>query len=276
MSMNANDNGYGPKESQLMVQGQSQYVKRIYKDAQATFEEVLEINPRNVEAHFYLANIHYTLGQIGKGINCFKKVLEIDPYHTEAAICLSVLYNDIGKYEEAKLLFKEIDNRVKGKSKYSYSSSSSSLGSTDFSSSSSSSLSSHQSILSDPYINKKFAFKHYELGELYLTYDRYDEALFEYNKAVRLDPSNLEGRIQVAKVYSKKGLVSKAFEELRKLRNEYPNYLPARVALGVLYYGTGRVVEAQTEWQKVLSKDPRNPDAKMYIELSNAATETSA
>ncbi|MBF0297291.1 MAG: tetratricopeptide repeat protein [Oligoflexia bacterium] len=249
---------YGPKESQLMAQGQSQYIKRMYPESQATFEEVLEINPQNVEAHFFLANIQYTLGKIGRGINSFKKVLEIDPYHTEAAICLSVLYNDIGKYEEAKALFREIDLRVKGKS----------LRNSD----SANSMSAQTP--NDPYINKKFAFKHYELGELYFTYDRYDEALFEYNKAVRLDPANLEGRIQVAKVYAKKGLVSKAFEELRKLRNEYPNYLPVRVALGVLYYGSGKVVEAQTEWQKVLSKDPRNADARMYMELSNSATET--
>ncbi|HLW56944.1 MAG TPA: tetratricopeptide repeat protein, partial [Bacteriovoracaceae bacterium] len=160
---------------------------------------------------------------------------------------LSVIYNDIGKYEEAKAIFEKANNQVKN---------SSSQG------------------LTDPHLNRKFSLKHYELAEMYISYGRADEALFEYNKAVTLDPDNLEIRIKVAKAYTKKGFISKAFEELKRLKNEHPGYMPARIALGLLYYGNGNIIEAQAEWQNVLSREPQHPEASMYLNLSRSATET--
>ena len=64
-------------------------------------------------------------------------------------------------------------------------------------------------------------------------------------------------------------------EVLRKLKSENPSYLPARIALGLLYFGNGNVLEAQSEWYNVLNMDPNNQEAKMYLDLSNkSATET--
>ncbi|MBF0314971.1 MAG: tetratricopeptide repeat protein [Oligoflexia bacterium] len=301
----------GPKELQLMAEGESYYKKgnhtkdkkeklHYYQKAETVFKEVLEINPQNSEAAFLLGNIYYNLCQVDKGITYFRKVLEIDSEHTEAAICLSVLYNDIGLYQEAKTLFNEVNKKVKhhgressywnidreagnlGIDTYSGSIGISEAGSEtqELAPMQSTSLPlpaedpNASPLMNDPYINKKFAFKHYELGDLYFTYDRYDEALFEYNKSIRLDSSNLDARIQVAKVYAKKGYIAKSTEELKRLKNEFPNFLPARTALGILYYGNGQVVEAQSEWQKVLSKDPGNKEAAMYLHLSSNATET--
>ncbi len=102
-----------------------------------------------------------------------------------------------------------------------------------------------------------------------------DEALFEFNKSIGLNPENLEIRVKMAKVYAKKGFVSKAFEELKKLKNEHPTFAPARLALGVLLYGNGNIIEAQNEWERVLAIEPKNSEAEMYLNLSQTATETS-
>ena len=53
-------------------------------------------------------------------------------------------------------------------------------------------------------MNYKFALKHFELAEMYMVYNRYDDALFEYNKVIALDTENLDARVKVAKVYAKK------------------------------------------------------------------------
>ena len=200
------------------------------------------------QSYFMMANIFHMRGEIGKSIKGFTKCLSLEPGHTDAAISLSVVYNDIGKYEEAKKVFEQANSRVKyGKEKDEF---------------------------EDDHINKKFALKHFELAEMYMTYNRLDEALFEFNKVVGLDPDYLEARVRIAKVYAKKNFITKSLDELKKLKNEHPNYLPARIALGVLYYGHGRVLEAQSEWERVLVKDPRNEEALMYINLSRTATET--
>jgi len=213
------------------------------------FSEIIESDDGNVDAFFILANIFHIHGEIGKAIKAFNKVLTLNPEHTDAAISLSVLYNDIGQYEDARKVFETANERVKGKTK-------------------------GAGLMEDKHINKKFASKHYEIADLYLSYNRYDEALFEYSKVISLDPENLEAKIKIAKVYAKKGFTAKAIEELRALKNEEPNYAPARIALGVLHYGNGNILEAQTEWEKVLLKDPFHAEARMYLNLSRTATET--
>lgn len=236
------------ENEELLKNAISSYENREYTKASNLFQEVLDVEASNTQALFYMANIFHLKGEISKAIKAFKKVLEIDPNHTDASISLSVLYNDIGYYEEAKKIFQTASQRVK--------------------------LNSEDKSLDDNHINKKFSLKHYELAEMYLTYNRYDEALFEYNKAIELDNSNLEARVKVAKVYAKKGFINKAQDELTRLKNEHPTYLPGRIALGVLHYGKGDVLHAQSEWEKVMSLDPVNSEAGMYLNLSRTATET--
>lgn len=235
-----------------MNRGKECFQKGEYKKAKSIFTELIEDPSTSesilVDTFFHLANIFHIQGEIGKAIKAFNKVLELEPGHTDASISLSVLYNDIGHYEDAKKVFDKANKRVK--------------------------QGGQQGGVEDNHINKKFSMKHLELADMYSTYNRHDEALFEYNKVIALDPNNLEARIKVAKVYAKKNFMAKAFDELKKLKNEYPAYVEGRVALGILYYGTGKILEAQNEWENVMSRDPSNSEAAMYLNLSKAATET--
>ncbi len=233
-------------EKELLDKGRDFYKKGNFKAAFEVLSDLVETDGKNTEGFFLLGNIFHQRGEIGKAIKAFQKTLGLDPNHTDAAISLSVVYNDIGKYEEGQKIFSKAQERVKSK---------------------------NQGV--DPHINKKFSQRHYELAEFYMTYQRYDEALFEYNKAIQLDRDNLEARIKIAKVYAKKGFTNKAIEELKTLKNEHPTYIPGFLALGVLHYGNGNVLEAQAEWEKVLSKEPFNKQAAMYLNLSKTATETS-
>lgn len=233
--------------SDLLKRAKEAFQKNDLKTAALFLNEIIENNPNATEAYFYLANVFHVRGELGKAIKAFQRVLELDPHHTDAAISLSVIYNDIGKYEEAKAIFEKANNQVKN---------------------------TQTSGLTDPHLNKKFSLKHYEIAEMYASYGRCEEALFEYNKAATLDPDNLEIRIKIAKTYTKKGFTSKAFDELKRLKNEHPGYMPARIAMGLLFYGNGNIIEAQAEWQNVLSRDPQHPEATMYLQLSRSATET--
>lgn len=235
------------KLNDLLKKAKDAFQKNDLKTASLLLHEVIDQNPNSTEGFFYLANVFHVRGELGKAIKAFSRVLELDSNHTDAAISLSVIYNDIGKYEEAKAIFEKANSQVKN---------------------------TQSQGLADPHLNKKFSLKHYEIAEMYASYGRYDEALFEYNKAATLDQDNLEIRIKIAKNYTKKGFTSKAFEELKRLKNEQPGYMPVRIALGLLYYGNGNIIEAQSEWQNVLSREPNHPEATMYVNLSRGATET--
>ena len=239
------------KEQDLVQSGRGFCDSGDLQKALTCLNEVIEMNSESSEAFYVIGNVFHKNGEMGKAIKAFTKVLELEPAHTDAAISLSILYNDIGKYDKAQEIFEKAHEQVKSIREPT------------------------EEFAGDPHINKKFSFKHYELADIYLSYRRYDEALFEYKKAVALDPGNLEARIKAAKAYAKKGLISKAADELRRLKTEHPQYHPARIALGVLYFSHSKVIEAQTEWQKVLSLDPENQEAKMYLTMSKSATETS-
>jgi len=242
-------------QQELLSRGKNCFERGDFKRAFVIYNELLEssdpINDRNllVECYFQMGNIFHHQGEIGKAIKAFNKVLELEPSHTDASISLSVLYNDIGHYESAKKIFNQANERVKAQGQN---------GGVD-----------------DIHVNKKFALKHLEIAEMYMSYNRYDEALFEYNKVIALDGKQLGVRVKIAKVYAKKNFMAKAFDELKRLKNEEPNFMDARVALGVLYYGCGQILEAQSEWERVIAKDPHNQEAAMYLNLSRTATETS-
>ena len=66
---------------------------------------------------------------------------------------------------------------------------------------------------------------------------------------------------------------NQSYKKNSTLKNENPNYVEARVALGILYFGNGSVIEAQAEWQKCISIKGDCKEAKMYLELSKSANE---
>ena len=234
--------------SLLLDDAKKLYNLRNFQEAQLKFQKILSKDSRHSDAYFYLGNIFHQKGEIGKAINAFKKVVILDENNTDAAISLSVIYNDIGQYDEAKKIFERVNEKVKSKS------------STDG--------------FQHKKINKKFALKHNELGELYLSYQRYDEALFEFKKAAALNPDAIEYRIRLAKTFAKKGFHTKALEELKRLKNEFPKSTDVRMALGLLYYAQGKMLEAQMEWEAVLVKNPYHEEAGHYLNQCKGVQET--
>ena len=219
-----------------------------YKESFKYFNEVLILNPRNANAYYNIGNILYYQGNINKSITAFTRALEINDKHTDAAIALSIIYNDIGQYNKGQAIFKSALNKVK--------------------------YSNNENGLQDNHVNKLFSQKHLELAELYFSYHRFEEAIHEYQKSALLDQNNIQSRLGTVKAMDKKGLKSKATDELKKLMNEFPGSLEIRLNLGIIYYSQGKVIEAQNEWQKILDRQPDHPQAIMYMKLSKEATET--
>jgi tetratricopeptide (TPR) repeat protein len=235
------------KQEEFYQKGKEAFHQGEYKKAIEIFEEYLELHPRDEETYFLIGNSFHMLGDVSKAIKAYQKVLEINPEHTDSSVCLSILYNDIGRYDEGRKIFDQAQKRIK------------TMG---------------PSLFEDSHINKKFSLKHYELGGLYYSYHRFEEAMLEFQKSLNLDPQNLECRVKYAKAMARKGSVMKAVEELKSLKAEYPNYYPGRISLGLLYYSLGKVIEAQWEWNYILKKDPQHGEANMYLKMASSATET--
>jgi len=56
------------------------------------------------------------------------------------------------------------------------------------------------------------------------------------------------------------------FEHAKRLR---PDFVPARIHLGVTLFSLGRKDAALVEWKAVLEIDPTNKSAQLYIRMAN-------
>ena len=232
--------------SQSDRQIQDLLTRREFSQAEKLIRERISRDSTNPDSFYWLGVMYYFQGQVGQTVENLKKALSLDPSHTDAAICLSVLFNDIGKYDDAKKIFEQANQSIVHK----------------------------RSSGGDPRIDKKFAVKHLELADLYYRYRRYDEAIEEYGKAARLDPATLEIRIRRAKAYAKKGFLTRSIQELQQLKREQPHYSPARVQLGLLHYSQGNILDAELEWESVLSFEPENREALAYLKMGQKARGT--
>jgi len=233
------------------------FYQKDYEKAQNLLEQELKHNPKNAEGHYYLGLILHQKDSHSKAMIHFQKALEYDPTHTNAAIALSVLYNDLGLYQEGAKIFNQAQKKIKSSPTLSEKAASS------------------PNILSnDPHLNKKFSGKHLELADLYLTYNRFDEALLELKKVLELDSQNLEAALKMAKVTAKKGLYALALEQLKKLKSEHPKNIEIRQALGLVYFSKGNSVAAKEEWSNALGLDPSNKKTRSYLTWSSSANET--
>ncbi|MCC6276946.1 MAG: tetratricopeptide repeat protein [Oligoflexia bacterium] len=214
--------------------------------AERLLQQLILLNNKIPEVYHMLGTIYYDQGKFTRAIQTFKRALEIDPAFTDASVGLSIIYNDLGKYDEGKQVFQEAqkilnEKRSKG----------------------------------DPYIEERLASKHLELGDLYYQYQRYDEALEQFLKALQLTTRKPDVHMKTVEVYLRKGQGNKAVKELKRIIDLYPAYLPARLKLGVVFYNSNKVVEAMQEWESVLMRDPQHSDALNYIKLAQEVGVTS-
>jgi tetratricopeptide (TPR) repeat protein len=241
-----------------MNQWNKQELTKLIEDARAFFKknELARVkqllNPyadtdmATSEIYFLLANVYHLEGNIAKAINTFRKALALDQDNTDILISLAVLLNDIGKYADAQKYFDMADSRVKK----------------------------GQHGIVDQHINRKFSLQHFELAEMYATYQRYEEAEREYQNAINLDVENLLVPLKVALLPMKSGDRAASIVRLYDLKARHPKYLQARLALAKLLHEEGKIIVAQQEWQTVLEMDSANEEAKMYLDLSKNSSET--
>jgi tetratricopeptide (TPR) repeat protein len=216
--------------------------KKQFPEAEKLIREKLRSEPDSADAYYLMGVSHYFQGKLGPTVENLRHALSLDARHTDAAICLSVLYNDIGRYDDARKVFEQANQSVV-----------------------------HKRVGEDRGIDRKFAVKHLELADLYFRYRRWDEAIEEYGKAAMLDPSVLDIRIRRAKAFARKGFLTRAMQELQTLKHEHPQYVPARIQLGLLHYSQGNILDAELEWEGVLQVDPLHREAVRYLDLAKQA-----
>ncbi len=216
-----------------------------YRIAEPLLQQLLMTDAKNPEIFHMMATIFYDQGKFNKAIKTFKRALEIDPTYTDSSVGLSIILNDLGRYDEGKKVFQDAQQALKKKT-------------TE----------------SDPFVNEKIASKHDELGEIYFQLKRYSEAFEQYAKALSLSSRKAELKMKAIECLIKTGSDGRAVKELQQLVQEYPQFVPARLKLGLMYYNSKKTVEAVEQWENVLLRDPEHPVALKYLQMAQESGST--
>jgi tetratricopeptide (TPR) repeat protein len=230
---------------ELLEAAREHFRESNYRIAEPLLQQLLLADGRNPEVFHMLATVYYDQGQFNKAIRTFRRALEIDPTYTDASVGLSIILNDLGRYDEGRKVFVEAQDALARKSKN-----------------------------SDPYLNEKLATKHDELGELYFQYKRIDEAMEQYFKALSLSSRKAELKMKLVECWVRKDDMQRAVKELKLITQEFSNFSPARLKLGLLYFNAKKIAEAIDQWEAVLLRDPEHPVALKYMQMAKEAYRT--
>jgi tetratricopeptide (TPR) repeat protein len=231
--------------SNSLSQIKSMLSRGEYDQAESALQHLDMSGSANAESQYLLGTLQHRKNFLVDAVESFRRALLLDPKFVDAAIGLSIIYNDTGRYAEASELYKQAE-RMAGARSHSPS---------------------HSIVL-----DKEIAQKHIDLGSLYRQVLRFADAAAEFQKALQLDPENVEAKIHMAKCLAQQGSSKQALELMKNLVKERPAQAKLRIQLALLYFSLGNAIDAQVELQQALVLDPGNEEVKMYLAMTSQAS----
>lgn len=230
------------RTKELLVLGREHYQKGEYDRAEHVLAQVLEKTDQFADVHNMLGFVLHSRGDFVAAERHFERAVELNPTYTEALLNLAVTYNDLGKYKAAKEVYSRINTKKSD---------------------------GHGHIL-DTFARGKIANMHADLASAYLDVDCREEAVVELKKAVALCPTFPDLWTRLGTIHRDMGNLAFAHEAYETAVKIAPRYVQARLLLGVTLLAKGAVDDAIAAWREVLTIEPENKSAKMYLRMAEA------
>lgn len=225
------------KLDELHKQGMEAFDANDYERAGRIFQEILTINPRFADIQNKLGIVYSQTDRQELAAQAFEKALDLNAGYTEASLNLA----DLGMYDKAREVF---ESAAKFSEKTGDKTATAGI---------------------DPFVKGKLASEHLRIGNMYYDLRLLDDAIDEYQKALRLSPNFSDIITQLGIALRDKGQYDEAIKVFNRAKTSNPRYIPARLHLGITYYSQGFYGLAEEEWQEALVIDPNNSAVKTYL-----------
>jgi tetratricopeptide (TPR) repeat protein len=221
----------------LVTLGKKTFEEKDYKRAEGILLSAIEKGARYPDVYYSLGLTCHSLGKINRAIHFFREALKLNSAYVEALLSLSITLNDTGKYSEAKEAFDKAINVVSGE----------------------------KTVIPDTIVKPRIVNLHRELGRVFISINRYEEAVLHFKKALEIAPNYHDLRLEYAGALREKGDFAEAKRILEEILQEKPRFVPALLRIGLINYIEGNMEEAKTFWEKSLSIDPTNKLVHLYL-----------
>jgi type IV pilus assembly protein PilF len=186
--------------------------------------------PKDPKVHYYLGVAYDQRGLPGEAVAHFQKAVELKPNYSEVYNSLGVHYAENGSLDKAEDAFKKA--------------------------------------LSNPAYETPF-FAFYNLGSVYEKKNMPEDALKQYQQAVRLHAGYGVAYYRMGVVLESLNRVDEARDAYGKAVNLNPNISEAQLRYGILSYNAGDIEHALTSLARVIKMSPYTAmasEARKYLD----------
>jgi tetratricopeptide (TPR) repeat protein len=227
---------------QVVQQATAAFEAGDYAAAEALLLQVMAKAPTYANVYNMLGFIAGHRNDSEKAVALFRRALSLNPNYTEARLNLSLTLAEMGAYDQAAQEASTLEFREPTGTRQL------SLG-----------------------VRGKMANGHAELGKKYHELGMFDEAIAEYDMALRLCPNFPDIHNRRAMSCREIGRFADAQSSLLKALELKPNYIQAYVNLGILHEKMGNQTEAIKSWERALELDPKHKLARLYLRQAAAS-----
>jgi tetratricopeptide (TPR) repeat protein len=221
-------------------------------------EEALQVDDKNIKAHFLIGKAYVRLGIPDKGLAEFEIAVSIDPENAEVWYQSGVVYQEMGKHDSAVIsLTKALELKP------------------DYGEAQLALARSHLELKQYDQVRNiaiKLAGKketaaegQYLLGITALATDQHGQALLALNKSTRADPTNAAAWLALVDVYIKMNQNTKVRGALVSAVEGDKSSFEAAYRLGVLDFEAGQYAEAAASLEIASNLKPDNYDARFKL-----------
>jgi protein O-GlcNAc transferase len=230
--------------------------------ARKQFEKVVLLAPDMAEGHTALGSVLVQLGQYRPAIHELVRALTLKAGDRTAQINLAVAYEQLGDHEKSLALFRSLDRSAAPlpvTAVILYVRALAATRQTELA------IAKTQSALAGAPENPAL---HDMLGSLEAQQEKWNDALSQFQEAVRLDPNFGEAHLHLGLALTMQQRPSEALNELRIAAELSPQSAFIQIEFAKALLAGGESTKAITVLQRALVLDPSSRDAKYQLALA--------
>ena len=228
-----------------------------YEEAAAMVEEIIQEDPKVVDAYFTLGNLYYKWGKFDKAVESFFQALELKPNDSFVVINIANSYIRMNKLEEAKTFMLDSLDNLEPDSQIMFI-----LGNIyNALDEDGEALNYYQKCID---INPSSASAFNAMAGIYISQEKNDDALKYLERAREINPELPNLHYHYAQLYEARGDMEKAEKAYKQELENIPHNFRAAFNLSRLYRLQGRPDKELEYLEKTIELNPRFPLSYFY------------
>ncbi|MBM0743085.1 FkbM family methyltransferase [Phormidium sp. CLA17] len=247
-----------------LSEAQQHYQSGNLVEAEAVYRQIIQQDPRQVEALFWLALLADQAGRSQDSINCYEQVLTLQPNSAETHGNLGSVLLKLDRVEEAIAHHRQALALIPNNAKAHYNLA---IALYEQKQDQEAIVLYQQAIVLQP----DYANAHHNLGMTLHRQAKPEEAIACYRQAVQLEPNHASAHNSLAVALYQQNKLDEAIEHYQQAIAIYPGYVNAHDNLGIALKQQGKLEDAAIHFQQAIAFNPSYANA--YINLGNAMRE---